>query len=61
MELTPAPELALSGQEEAVSSTGARHHTADLDVVQATVPVRTPQVLAQVTESSWKNTHRPHS
>jgi hypothetical protein len=43
---TPAPELALCGDEEAVGGTGPRHHTADLHVIQAAVTVRTPQVLA---------------
>lgn len=53
--LTPAPQLALGGHEEAVGGAGSRHHAAHLDVVQAAVTVRTPQVLTQVTESSWRH------
>lgn len=59
MLLTPAPQLALSGHEKTVCSTGARHHTANLDIIQTAIAVRTPQILTQVAESSWKH-ERPH-
>lgn len=55
MLLTPAPQLALSGHEETVCSTGTRHYTANLNIIQTAVAVRTPQILAQVAESSWKH------
>lgn len=54
--LTPTPQLALSGHQQTVCSTGTRHHTANLDIIQTAVAVRTPQILAQVAESSWKHT-----
>lgn len=54
MLLTPAPQLALGGHEETVCSTGTGHHTANLDIIQTAVAVRTPQILAQVAESSCK-------
>lgn len=56
MLLTPAPQVALSGHEETVSSTGTRHHTPNLYIIQAAVAVRSPQILAQVAESSWEHT-----
>lgn len=50
--LTPTHQLSLSGHDETVCSTGTRDDTADLDVIQTAVTMGTPQVLAQVTESS---------
>lgn len=55
--LTPTPQLALSGHQQTVCSTGTRYHTANLDIIQTSVAVRTPQILAKVAESSWRQTN----
>lgn len=58
--LTPAPELALDGDEQAVGGAGPGEHAADRHVVQAAVAVRTPQVLAQVAVRNCKRLATEH-
>ncbi len=54
--LTPAPEFALCGDEETVGSTGSRHHTANLDIIETSIAMGAPQILPKVPVSSCKNT-----